>query len=114
MPRLQPALDDRDVVGIVHDYASDAMITIARDVDGLEFAERLMHAANRGFGAMVGYIIGAIRRALLDDVTALSIAHFAKIYERKTNCPRTANPFLEKDFERIDVKAWLMLSEDQT
>lgn len=113
VPRLQPALDDRDVVGLVYDYASDAMIAIAPDVDNLEFAERLIHSANREFGTIVRYIIGAIRQALLEDAVTLSISHFAEIYKRKTNCPRTANPFLEKDFERIDVRSWLVSSEER-
>ncbi|WP_255005373.1 hypothetical protein [Roseovarius sp. M141] len=110
---MQPVIDDHDVLGIVGEYAADAAIGVAQDVDSSEFAGRLVHAANREFGVMVAYIISAIRRALLDDVAAVSLSHFANAYERKTNCPRFANPFLEKDFERIDVKAWLVSEEAQ-
>lgn len=107
VPQLHMTVDARNAVDLVADYALLGRVTVEPAISSAEFAERLMHAANREFGTMAVYIIGAIRRALLQDAVALSISHFATVYARKTNCPRTANPFLEKDFERIDVKAWL-------
>lgn len=112
VPRLQASFDERDVLGIVLGYTADLPINASSDVDNLDFAARLIHASAREFGNMIKITLGAIRRALSEQSADLSCAHFAQTYQRKTNCPRISNPFLEGNFERIDVRAWLGGQED--
>jgi len=107
VPRLQPAFDEQDILGIVHAYVSDLPLLRSPDIGELTFAARLIHASDREFGNVVKFTLSAIRLALSKLSVDLSCAHFAQVYQRKTNCPRMSNPFLEDDFERIDVRAWI-------
>ena len=112
VPRVLPAFDERDVLGIVHGYAAEIPLQTSSDVKELVFAARLIHASDREFGNVIKYILRAIRLALINEAAELSCDHFAQAYQHKTNCPAVSNPFLEDDFERIDVRAWLRTDEE--
>ena len=110
--RLLPAFDDRDVPGIVHGYAAELPLKTSSDLNELVFAARLIHASDREFGNVIKYVLRAIRLALINEAAELSRDHFAQAYQQKTNCPAVSNPFVEDDFERIDVRAWLRTDEE--
>lgn len=105
-PRLIPDRHEKRVLGIVRDYASRASLD-AVTVMHQEFAERLMHAADREFGLLIEITIEAIECALLEKAADLQHDHFTAAFRRRSGCLDAYNPFVAVNFERIDARALL-------
>ncbi|MFD2842215.1 TniB family NTP-binding protein [Paracoccus cavernae] len=101
---LSAAAHARDTAGLVESYATRAGLTVAPDAQGIDMAERLIHAAAFQFGLVIEIIIAALEVALLAGSAVLWANHFALAFEERSSCSDAFNPFIVGDYHRIDAR----------
>lgn len=101
---LSPVLHAPDALGLIDGYASRANLSVDLELTKIQLAERLIHAAAFQFGLVIEIIIAAIEVALLEEALTLQARHFSLAYEHRTSCSDAFNPFIVRDFHRIDAR----------
>lgn len=103
-PSLSPIAHGNDVLDLVESYCVKAELQPGPDILELVHGERLIHAASNQFGLVIKLTLWAIEQAYLMDASQLTRAHFARVYQLRTSCDDTFNPFIIPDFYRIDAR----------
>jgi hypothetical protein len=68
-----------------------------------EFMPRLVHAGTKQIGWTINVVLEAIREALMERSSVLSVEHFAASYGRLIRAEPRNNPFIADDWSRIDT-----------
>lgn len=88
--------------------AASEKVGMTVDIAGCDdFFDRLILAANRARGLAFDICHEAILLAARELRKTVSVEDFATFYARKAGCYRAANPFVARDWHRIDPKVLL-------
>ena len=101
---LSPAAYGDDFLDLLENYCELAQLEPEDDVLELSHGERVVHAAANQFGIAIVLILDAIEDANLHDQKTLNRHNFIRAYHRRTFCDAEFNPFVVRDFMRIDAR----------
>lgn len=104
--RLHAVRDVEPVLDIVQKYVARAKAKAQPCVCNESFAQRLMHAADYEFGLMTEITVQALSKALFNEgfEAELQLRHFADVFFDRSAAIDALNPFIAKDFARIDPR----------
>ncbi|MCB4803708.1 hypothetical protein QO001_003901 [Methylobacterium brachiatum] len=98
---LVPKTDYRRIEHVVGELASVAELSIASG-ELAAVVPRLIHAGNRQLGRSIEITYDAIRSALTERQTALSLHTFARAYVQSRGVAPEHNPFVARDWRLTD------------
>lgn len=106
-PMMPGNVDDlHEIEGGFDQFGDAACVRVERTPDD-ELPERLMLASNYAMGLAFELTHRAIEHAMENRRTRFDIEDFAAVYARKTGAENAANPFVARDWVRVDPKRLL-------
>ena len=102
-PSISYATHAPEIMSILVSYTKVVGLELGDGINNRAFLRRLIHAASNEFGITVELIVEAIEEALLNADDAITIQHFADMYQTRVGCVQALNPFVADDFKSIDA-----------
>lgn len=101
---LSSIAHSNDVLDLLENYSSRAGLKLAAEICEIAHGERLIHAAAHQFGLVIELTLAAIEQAFLRSSKELSRIDFSLAYHLRSACDDAFNPFIVKDFHRVDAR----------
>lgn len=101
---LSSIAHSNDVLDLLENYCSRAGLRTSSEICEVSHGERLIHAAAHQFGLVIELTLAAIEQAYLRSSKELTSIDFSAAYHLRSACDDAFNPFIIRDFQRVDAR----------